>query len=271
MDYPDIRPCIKIITTGLEACGKTLLWRVGCNRRSDFGVYEPTIGAAYFPPIRDSNVKIEGWDFSGLERYVPIANMHYRRGASVILICYDTGDEPSVSRARVLWDKVSKTCSTAQLHLVGCKGDTAQAKILAAADEFAREKNLSHYVTSAKFDLSVPYESIKSYFHETVQYTSFATASSVEKLQQSNGLMKIQDFLYYIAQQSVLKSILAPDSNHLTVEDFRHPTALCFKYDSTVKNYQRPTALSFNDGSDLIPGADSDTKLNKDRGLKYSG
>ena len=79
-------------------------------------------------------VKLMIWDTAGQEKYDSLTSMYFK-GASAILVVYDTTDPLSFQKAQS-W--VSKLHSSHNLYLVGNKCDLEPKVMAMEADQYAK-------------------------------------------------------------------------------------------------------------------------------------
>lgn len=143
----------KITLIGDFATGKTsMVRRFLSNKFTEFT--ESTIGAAYnlykTETIVDGvkhNLYMEIWDTAGQERYESLTPMYYR-GATIILIVYDTQSYECFNSVKKWLSKINTEHS--EIMIIGNKIDIGYHKNNDNLLSFLQSFNYEHYYISCK-------------------------------------------------------------------------------------------------------------------------
>jgi len=148
----------KIVIIGNSNTGKSSLLNVVSNRVFD-NSYTMTIGVDFDTKIvnirkdgRVIGIKLQIWDTAGQESFRSITRSYYREAAGIIIV-YDITNESSYS-ALNQWIEDAEYFSRENIPMILCgnKCDLDMIRVvnLREATDFAREKNLPYFETSAK-------------------------------------------------------------------------------------------------------------------------
>ncbi|KAJ3436723.1 ras-related protein rab-5c [Anaeramoeba flamelloides] len=158
----------KIVFLGESAVGKSSLVIRFVQDKFSLS-QEPTVGAAFLTKklkVDDLNYKLQIWDTAGQERYHSLAPMYYR-GAAAAFVVYDITSMDSFERAKKWIEELKKICGEEiKIALLANKMDLDENQRVSKdiALEFATEKNLQLFETSAKTGLNV-----RKVFEETIK------------------------------------------------------------------------------------------------------
>lgn len=137
----------KIVLIGDEGVGKTsLVYRL---HHGTFNPYMPTtIGALYMKQtirVDGVDVDLHFWDTAGQARFNVLLPM-FVRGAKVVLVCFDS---PTIDVVQKHLDNIDLIEPTVRIILVMTKIDQASFRDVEKMEEYALEKDLSIFSTSA--------------------------------------------------------------------------------------------------------------------------
>jgi small GTP-binding protein len=121
----DSRPTIKVILVGNSGVGKTWLITSFFKQSLEGRVLQTVAPAYSCREVRRSDGKIvilQIWDTAGQERYSSISQLFYRE-SRVALVCFDPGDESSLSAVRDWVKKVLREADGCHLFAVLTKVD----------------------------------------------------------------------------------------------------------------------------------------------------
>lgn len=119
----------------------------------------PTIGVDF----RMKNIDVDGkiakmqiWDTAGQERFRTITSSYYR-GAHAVIIAFDLTNMKSFENVQKWLDEVGTYCEKSVKILVGTKCDRVSELAVSRdqINDFAHEKNMIYYETSAKSDINL--------------------------------------------------------------------------------------------------------------------
>lgn len=148
----------KIVIIGNSNTGKSSLLNVVSNRVFD-NSYTMTIGVDFDTKIvnirkddRIVGIKLQIWDTAGQESFRSITRSYYREAAGIIIV-YDITNESSYN-ALNQWIEDAQYFSRENIPMILCGNkcdlDMIRAVNIREVTDFAKEKNLPYFETSAK-------------------------------------------------------------------------------------------------------------------------
>lgn len=148
----------KIVIIGNSNTGKSSLLNVVSNRVFN-NSYTMTIGVDFDTKVvnirkdgRVVGIKLQIWDTAGQESFRSITRSYYREAAGIIIV-YDITNESSYS-ALNQWIEDAQYFSRENIPIILCGNkcdlDMIRSVNLRQATDFAKEKNLPYFETSAK-------------------------------------------------------------------------------------------------------------------------
>jgi Ras-related protein Rab-1A len=151
---------LKLVIVGNSAVGKSsLLLRFADGTFNDN--YFTTIGVDFrFKTLNidSKNIKLQIWDTAGQEKFRTITNTYYKNAQGVILV-FDLTSKESLDDLAKYWinEVESYADPDTRIFLIGNKKDMAEQRVISEADaeQFARERKLDYFETSAKTDENV--------------------------------------------------------------------------------------------------------------------
>ena len=178
----------KVVFIGNSTTGKTsLLNRIYSDKFQTDN--EPTIGVDFFTKTvlyNEKIFKVQLWDTSGQEKYRSLIPS-YIRGASIIFIIYDLNNYDSFDSIISWLDFAYQNTDIekAKLILVGNKKDLERKVSYDEGKNFAKEKGLLFFETSAKTG-----EGVKDMF-----YSSFAAIDFFNDIRNEKNNELITDLI----------------------------------------------------------------------------
>ncbi|KAL7472934.1 hypothetical protein ACHAXS_013314 [Conticribra weissflogii] len=161
MSHKNKPPRIKIISIGNTKVGKSCLIKKYCEKNRFVSNYIPTIGVDYGVKAttrkvdggRESEVKIDFFDFSGDSNYSEVRNEFYDNVDGVILM-FDVTNKESFTALRSWLKEARKhgvSHNSAAIAVVGNKIDQ-YPRVVTEKDGklFATENSAAYFETSAK-------------------------------------------------------------------------------------------------------------------------
>ena len=143
----------KMVILGDAGVGKSSIAQRFINDRFDEH-QSSTLGGSFFEKefnIDNVPLKILLWDTAGQEKYAPLARFYYTNTQSALVV-FDITDPKTFDRAK-LWveELYSHAPRSTLVALAGNKTDLNHRRVTEEeAMEYAKEKNLIYFETSAK-------------------------------------------------------------------------------------------------------------------------
>lgn len=150
---------IKLILIGDSNVGKSCILKKLMNKTYN-SEYQPTIGIDYKIKtffLDGKKIKVEIWDTAGQERYRSIVSSYYR-GASGIIVVYDTSCEKSFKNLKNWINGVTKnTYQNVKIIIAGNKCDLIDSREVSKEKiiEYSKELNLPFIEVSAKTNYNI--------------------------------------------------------------------------------------------------------------------
>lgn len=143
----------KVVIIGDANVGKTCI--IDRITEDKFDATQPTIGALHkTKTINDTLLDI--WDTAGQERFKSMVPMYYK-GAKAIMVAFDITNQNSFEGAKKWFTEIESNTSNVILVIVGNKSDLESKRVVSmeTAKQFADEKKITYYETSAKDNVNV--------------------------------------------------------------------------------------------------------------------
>ena len=162
-DLSDMDSNVKIIVIGSSGVGKTTLLHVLSGYPFDETAtsLQATIGIDFFTldyvVNENKSIELEIWDTAGQERYASVMESYFRgaRGSACIFV-YAVDDPKSFEDLESWISRLEKSIGSNYVGIiVGNKIDLESKVSLDTANQFARQKDMSHLLTTAASKLSI--------------------------------------------------------------------------------------------------------------------
>ena len=162
-DLSDMDSNVKIIVIGSSGVGKTTLLHVLSGYPFDDTAtsLQATIGIDFFTldyvVNENKSIELEIWDTAGQERYASVMESYFRgaRGSACIFV-YAVDDPKSFEDLESWISRLEKSIGSNYVGIiVGNKIDLESKVSLDTANQFARQKDMSHLLTTAASKLSI--------------------------------------------------------------------------------------------------------------------
>lgn len=140
---------IKIVLVGDAQSGKSCLLGRYLHGRAP-GQYAPTLGVDYLDKhveIKDSDVHLNVWDFSGRPEFLDIRNEFYKE-ASVVLLAVDLSNKKSLESCESWLKEIRENAGSSPVVIVGTKADAR--KVEWDMGKLAKDKGCTYSETSAR-------------------------------------------------------------------------------------------------------------------------
>lgn len=140
---------VKVLLVGECQAGKTSIAARYVNGKVP-GQYTGTLGVDYLDrhvDVKDTNVHINIWDFSGRTDFLDIRNEFYKEG-SIVLLVLDLTTKKAVDTCDLWLKEIKDNGGSCPIMLVGSKSDSK--KIEQDLTKFARERGCTYFEVSAR-------------------------------------------------------------------------------------------------------------------------